>query len=275
MVEFQRLQTADIFPIFLDTQSCLKEQPGAGIPVVASQQQLMLRDIHHAGTRRVSRTMDDLHHEAAQVQLTFVDGIGSLALPCQKCILGHVQTLGQGLSQHHTTLDFSVENRPFRHILREHNGLVEPAGAQGMVMMVMGQQHGDRLIRQRLDKCRHIIRAVAGIHQKSGFFTFNQRHADAHCIPDVGDPRPHPVRFKAHALVSFAPFFVLFDSSSGIPVCQLRACCWNLCNFCTACIFRLCRNGSHVIIIKNHNGGDPHARRISLLAPLPDQGCPR
>ena len=81
-------------------------------------------------------------------------------------------------------------------------------------MMVMGQQHRQRLVRQRADEGRHILCAVAGIHQQGRLFPLDEGHAHAHRIPDMGHAGTNVIQFKTHAPISFALVGVLFRQTA-------------------------------------------------------------
>lgn len=158
--------------------------------------------------------LSNFHDQSTQIQLTFLQLIGQLTLPCQEILLRYRQSLSNRLGQHNTTFLFTRENWPFCHVLREHDGLFKPAGPQSMVMMIVSQQHGKRLVRQRADEGRHILRAVAGIHQQGSLFSLDEGHAHAHRIPDMGYAGTYVIQFKAHAPISFALVGVVFRQTA-------------------------------------------------------------
>ena len=201
MAEGQRQQGAHIPPVLPHRQRLREEEPGAGVPVVPGQQQLPLRHIDHGGARRVPRAAEHAGREPAELDRPLPQPFQGRQRAGEIGVFLHMERPSSGFVQRSASPECLPVLARERHVLAEDLRLRKPAGAERMVVMAVGQQQADRLLRQRGGEGRRVLEAEASVDQQRLPASAQQGHAHAERVLDMKDIGQYFPAEKAHSSV--------------------------------------------------------------------------
>ena len=186
MIKRQREHGLHIPGQRLYAQRLGEEKPCTGVPVVAGEQQPALGDIDHRAARRMPGAGNDPGSHAAQAEIPLGRGLRrgirrreEIRRGRDAGLRGLLRDAGAALGRGVAGVERDIGRA------KQHGGKI--ARAERMIVMRMGEQHGQRLIRDRADEGGGVIKAVARVDEQRALASGEQGHIHAQRIADMED----------------------------------------------------------------------------------------